>query len=107
MSRHTLNGGRVRFVPVGNTVLVQLEHDAGVNGIVLPDGSDTKRERARVKVVKVGQGRLLADGTFSPVPCIEGDYVSLVKTPRCQSVMVAGEEYLVVDADSILGVYRE
>ena len=94
----------VGFRPVGNTILVELVHDVGL-GIVLPDGSDTKRERARVRVVAVGQGVLLSGGGYESVPCKVGDFVSLAKTPRCQEVDVGGSEYLVVDAGSMLGVY--
>ena len=95
-----------RFTPVGNTMMVELVHDTKLS-IVLPDGSDTKRETARVRVVALGKGRLLQSGEWSPIECKVGDYVKLVPTERALTVTVGGSEYLVVDADALVGVWGE
>lgn len=95
----------VSFRPVGNVILVELVTESALGKIVLPDGSEVARDAAKVRVVAVGQGRLLTTGAYAPIPCEVGDRVCLVQGYNFRKLELDGREYLAVDADSILGVY--
>lgn len=101
-----LKSAVVRFRPCGWRVMVlREESEGGVNGIVLPDSSALKQERMRTRVVAVGEGRRLPDGTLEPVPCRVGDYVALAQGYPAGIVYEDGEQYGVFDADAVVGVY--
>ena len=60
--------GQVKLQPLGDRVVVEREESEATTagGIVLPDTA--KDKPARGKIVSVGDGRLLDDGTRSRVP---------------------------------------
>jgi len=89
--------------PLGDKVIVRRveaeEKTAG--GIVLPDTAKEKPKRGIV--LAVGNGRLLDDGTRSPMQVKRDDEV-LFTSYAGTEVKIDGEEYLVMDESDILGV---
>ena len=73
-------------------------------GIIIPD---TAQERAHeAVVVAVGPGRLLADGTRSPMQTKAGDRILISKYSGME-VSVAGETLLFINEDDIIAVWEE
>jgi chaperonin GroES len=93
----------MRVVPLGDKVAVKpLEaEEKTVGGIVLPD---TARERPQQgRVLSVGDGRLLPDGTRVSPQVQEGDRVLYARYAGTE-VLVADEKVLVMSEDEILAV---
>lgn len=93
----------MRLEPLGDKVIIKRldpeEKTAG--GIVLPDAA---RERPRQgRVLSVGSGRLLADGTRVPPQVKEGDRV-VFSSWAGTDVVVDKEELMIVSEDEILAV---
>lgn len=93
----------MKLVPLGeNVVIRRLEaEEVTAGGIVLPDTAQEKPRQGRV--LSVGDGRLLADGSRAEHQVAEGDRV-LFPTYAGAEVVVDGEELLIMDADEILAV---
>ena len=93
----------MRVVPLGDKVAVkplEAEEKTG-GGVVLPD---TARERPQQgRVLSVGDGRLLWDGTRVPPQVQEGDRVLFARYAGTE-VLVADEKVLVMSEDEILAV---
>jgi len=96
----------IKLQPLGDRVVVQREEveERTSGGIVLPD---TAREKpARGKVVAVGDGRLLDDGTRSQLQVKVGDRV-LFTSYAGENIKVGDEEYLLMREDDILAVIED
>ena len=93
----------MKVVPLGNKVAVKrLEADEKTaGGIVLPDSAKEKPLQGRV--LSLGDGRLLPDGSRSPHQVNEGDRV-LFSSYAGTEVMVDEEEVLIMSEDEILAV---
>ena len=89
--------------PLGNRVLAQrLEaQETMKGGIILPDSAKKKQETA--KVVSVGPGKRLEDGTVLPIPLKVGDVILMDKY-SAQEVTVDDEEYMILKADDIIAI---
>ena len=93
----------MKVVPLGDKVVVKrLEADEKTaGGIFLPD---TSRERPlQGRVLSVGDGRLLSDGSRAEHQVSEGDRV-LFNRYAGTEVVVSGEELLIMDEGEILAV---
>ncbi|HHX40779.1 MAG TPA: co-chaperone GroES [Armatimonadetes bacterium] len=77
----------------------QEEKTAG--GILLPDTAKKKPQEG--EVVAVGSGKVLEDGTRTPMNVKVGDRVVYSKYAGTE-VRVGDEEYLVIDEDSIYAI---
>lgn len=93
----------MKVIPIGDKVVVQPveaeERTAG--GIYLPDSS---RERpAEGRVLSVGDGRPLQDGTRSPSQVNEGDRVLFSKYAGTE-FQIDGQELLIMSESDILAV---
>jgi chaperonin GroES len=86
--------GAIKLQPLGDRVVVEREESEAVTagGIVLPDTA--KDKPARGKIVSVGDGRLLDDGTRAPFQVKVGDRVLFSS--------YAGEEFKVGDRELVL-----
>jgi chaperonin GroES len=93
----------MKVVPLGDKVVVKrLESEAKTaGGIVLPDSAKEKPQQGRV--LSVGDGRLLKDGTRSEIQVQEGDRV-LFTTWAGTEIKVAGDELLILREEDILAV---
>ena len=94
---------KLKIRPLGDKVLVKRveaeEKTAG--GIVLPDSAKEKPLQGRV--LSVGDGRLLGDGTRSEHQVSEGDRV-LFGSYAGTEVEVNGERLLIMAEDEILAI---
>ena len=92
--------------PLHDRVLVQRieESESAQGGIIIPDTAKEKPTRA--KVIAVGNGKLLESGERVPVAVKEGDHILFGKYSGSE-IKIAGEEYLIVREDEILGVFSE
>ena len=92
--------------PLGDRILVKLlettEKSAG--GIILPDTAKEKPQEG--KVMAVGKGRLLDDGTVKPLETKVGDTVLFAKYSGTE-VNHEEKEFLILREDDILGVLKE
>lgn len=93
----------MKVVPVGEKIVVKrLEAEKlTAGGIVLPDSAKEKPQQGRV--LSVGDGRLLPDGTRAGHQVSEGDRV-LFGSYAGTEVEVDGEELLIMSEDEILAV---
>jgi chaperonin GroES len=92
--------------PLADKVLVErVEAESKTaGGIVLPDTAKEKPQRG--KVVSVGEGKLLEDGTRREVQVKKGDLV-LFTSYAGTEVKVDGKEYLIMDESDIMAVIEK
>jgi chaperonin GroES len=95
----------MKLVPLGDKVIVRrLEaEETTPGGIVLPEGAREKPKQGRV--LSVGDGRLLSDGTRVPPDVHDGDRV-LFQGYAGTEVRVDREEFLIMSEDDILAVFE-
>lgn len=93
----------MKVVPLGENVVVRRieADDKTAGGIVLPESAQEKPQQGRV--LSIGDGRLLADGTRAPVQVNEGDRIVFGSYAGAE-VIVDGEELLIMSEDEILAV---
>ncbi len=89
--------------PIYDKVLVRRveEETKTVGGIIIPDNN--KEKPMKGEVVAVGNGRLLKDGTTSPLIVKAGDKILFGKYTGTE-VKFEGQEYLVIKEEEILAV---
>jgi len=92
-----------RLVPLGDKVVVKpLEaEEKTAGGIVLPDAAREKPRQGRV--LSVGDGLLLPDGTRAKHEVREGDRV-IYSQYSGSEVRLGGDEFLIMGEDDILAV---
>ena len=93
----------MKVVPLGENVVVKRldTEQITAGGIVLPDTAKEKPQQGRV--LSVGDGRLLPDGTRAGHQVGEGDRV-LFGSYAGSEVVVDGEELLIMSEDEILAI---
>lgn len=93
----------MKLVPLGEKVVVKrLEgEEITAGGIVLPDAARKKPQQGRV--LSVGDGRLLADGSRASHQVAEGDRVLFTSFAGTE-VVIDGEELVIMDEGEILAV---
>ena len=93
----------MRVVPLGDKVVIKRLHaeEKTQGGLVLPDSAQEKPQQGRV--LSVGDGRLLADGSRTKPQISEGDRV-LFANYAGSEVIVDDDELLVMSEDDILAV---
>jgi chaperonin GroES len=96
----------MKIRPLADKVLVQrLEAETKTaGGIVLPDTAKEKPQRG--KVINVGEGKLLEDGSRHKMQVKKGDQV-LFTSYAGTEVKADGKEYLIMDESSILAVIED
>ncbi len=93
----------MKIVPLGSNVVIKRlpAEEITAGGIVLPDAAQEKPHEGRV--LSVGDGRLLADGSRARHQVSEGDRV-LFSSYAGVEVAVNGEKLLIVSEDEILAI---
>ncbi|MGH3106419.1 MAG: co-chaperone GroES [Rubrobacteraceae bacterium] len=88
----------MKFKPLGDRALVKLveREETTPSGIVLPDTAKEKPQTAEV----------VATGDGDEVKVSEGDVIVFAKYSGTE-IILDGDDYLVLDADDILGVVEE
>jgi len=96
----------MKIRPLGDKVLVErVEAEAKTaGGIVLPDTAKEKPQRG--KVVSVGEGKMLEDGTRKEVQVKKGDLV-LFTSYAGTDIKIDGKEYLIMDESDIMAVIEK
>nr|WP_284706059.1 co-chaperone GroES [Periweissella ghanensis] len=89
--------------PLGDRVILQVEkeQEKSIGGIVIAGATEEKPMTA--KVIAVGTGYLLQDGTITHLSVNEGDTVIFDKFAGSE-VKYAGNEYLVVHEKDIIAI---
>ncbi|MDH4239578.1 MAG: co-chaperone GroES [Phycisphaerae bacterium] len=96
----------MKIRPLADKVLVQrLEAETKTaGGIVLPDTAKEKPQRG--KIVSVGEGKLLDDGTRKKVQVKKGDIV-LFTSYAGTEIKIEGKEYLIMDESDIMAIIEK
>jgi chaperonin GroES len=89
--------------PLNDRVVVTRLEEARktASGIVIPDSAAAKPETG--EVIAVGPGKIQKNGKLEPLGVRKGDKVLFAKYAG-QEVTVAGNEYLVMREEDIMGV---
>lgn len=89
--------------PIGDKVIVKpkAEEEKTSGGIILPDTAKEKPQEGTV--IAVGPGKVLDNGERKPMAVKEGDTVIYSKYGGTE-ITVDGEEYIILDEDSIYAV---
>jgi len=95
--------GKLNIRPLGDKVIIKRVEAEGrtAGGILLPDTAKEKPKRGLV--MAVGSGKLLDDGTRSPITLKKNDEV-LFTSYAGTEIKVNGEEYMIMDETDVLGV---
>jgi len=93
----------MRVVPIGSNVVVKrLEaEESTAGGIILPDSARERPKQGRI--LSVGDGQRLKDGSRAPSLVKEGDRV-LFSGYAGSEVEVNGEDLLILNEEEILAV---
>ncbi len=96
----------MKIRPLADKVLVErVEAESKTaGGIVLPDTAKEKPQRG--KIVSVGEGKLLEDGTRREVQVKKGDLV-LFTSYAGTEIKIDGKEYLIMDESDIMAVIEK
>lgn len=97
----TKNTKKIR--PLQDRLIVErLEgEDKTASGLFIPDTAKEKPQSGRV--VAVGKGRVLEDGSVRPLDLREGDRILFGKYSGTE-IKIDGNEYLIMREDDVLGV---
>ena len=92
--------------PLADKVLVQRieAENKTAGGIVLPDTAKEKPQRG--KIVSVGTGKVLEDGTVRKMQVKKGDMV-LFTSYAGTDVKIDGKEYLIMSESDIMAVIED
>ena len=92
-----------KIQPLGDRVLVKrLEQEDMTPGwLIIPQAAREKTQMG--EVISVGRGRTTAEGNVLPVAVKAGDVIFFGKYSGTE----AGEEYLIVKEDEILGIVEK
>lgn len=93
----------MKVVPLGDKVAIKRmeAEEITAGGIVLPDSAQEKPMEGRV--LSVGDGRLMSDGSRAPHQVNEGDRV-LFSSYAGTEIVVEDEELLIMNEADILAV---
>ena len=96
----------MKIRPLADKVLVQrLEAETKTaGGIVLPDTAKEKPQRG--KIVSVGEGKLLDDGTRQKVQVKKGQIV-LFTSYAGTEIKIEGKEYLIMNESDIMAIIEK
>lgn len=103
MATATKSKSKIKLQPIGDRVVIQREEaeTTTAGGIVLPDSA--KDKPARGKVVSLGDGRLLDDGSRSEFQVTVGDCV-IFNSYAGETFNVGDDELLLMREDEVLAV---
>ena len=96
----------MKIRPLADKVLVQrLEaENKTAGGIVLPDTAKEKPQRG--KIISVGNGKVLDDGTLRKLQVKKGNTV-LFTSYAGTEVKIGGQEYLIMSESDIIAIIEK
>ena len=97
---------KLKIRPLHDRVIIQRldAETTSPGGIVIPDSAAEKPIRG--KVVAVGKGKILENGTVRPLDVKVGDHILFGKYSGTE-VKVDGEEYLVMREEDVMAVIEK
>jgi len=96
----------MKLRPLGDKVLVQrVEAESKTaGGIVLPDSAKEKPQKG--KIIAVGDGKILDDGSLQKPQVKKGDTV-LFTSYAGSEIKMDGKEYLIMSESDIMAIIEE
>jgi chaperonin GroES len=96
----------MKIRPLADKVLVERveAENKTAGGIVLPDTAKEKPQRG--KIISVGEGKILDDGTKKEIQIKKGDLV-LFTSYAGTEIKIDGKEYLIMDESDIMAVIEK
>ena len=96
----------MKIRPLADKVLLERveAENKTAGGIVIPDTAKEKPQRG--KIVSVGEGKILDDGTRKKMQVKKGDMV-LFTSYAGTEVKIEGKEYLIMDESDIMAVIEK
>ncbi len=96
----------MKIRPLADRVIVKrLEAESvTAGGIVLPDSAQEKPQRG--KVVSVGAGKILEDGSLGKIQVKKGNSV-LFSSYAGSEVKIDGKEYLIMNESDIMAILAD
>lgn len=93
----------MKIRPLHDRVIVQRikEEEITKGGIIIPDTA--KEKPSEGKVIAVGKGKLLENGTLKPLDVKKGDKVLFGKYAGTE-VKIEGEDHLIMREDDIIAI---
>ena len=97
----------MNFQPLGDRIIIKpLDPETKTKGgILLPDTVKEKPQEG--KVIAVGKGKTLENGTVQKIEVKEGDTVLYGKYSGTEVTTKDGEEYLIVREEDILAIVKK
>jgi chaperonin GroES len=96
----------MKIRPLADKVLVERieAENKTAGGIVLPDSAKEKPQRG--KIISVGEGKLLEDGSRGQMQVKKGDEV-LFTSYAGNEIKLDGKEYIIMDETDIMAVIEK
>ena len=96
----------MKIRPLADKVLVQRveAENKTAGGIMLPDAAKEKPQKG--KIISVGEGKVLDDGTVRKLQVKKGDMV-LFTSYAGTEVKLSGKEYLIMNESDIIAVIED
>jgi chaperonin GroES len=96
----------VNLKPLGDRVVVEHveQSDKSAGGVFLPDTAKEKPQEGRV--LAVGSGRTLDNGTKLPMDVKPGDRIIYSKYSGSE-IKIDGKEYLIISEKDVLAVFND
>lgn len=103
MATATKSKSKIKLQPLGDRVVVERDSSEEITsgGIVLPDSAQDKPARGRI--VSVGDGKLLDDGSRSELQVKVGDRI-IFTSYAGEGFQVNDDELLLMKEDDILAI---
>jgi chaperonin GroES len=97
------SGKNNKIRPLGDRVIVERldGEETTASGIIIPDSAKEKPQQGRV--IAVGKGKILEDGTVRPLDLRSGEKILFGKYAGTE-IKLDGQEYLIIREDDVLGV---
>ncbi len=97
--------------PIGDNIVIELPQEESrenitQSGIVLPKKSESEARKDIAKVVAVGSGRILSDGS-SLKPCVKPGDMVLYNKYAGTIISLDGHNYLLVKECDLLAILHE
>ena len=93
----------MKLRPLHDRILVRRveEEEKTKGGIIIPDTAKERPQEGRV--IAVGEGRFIEDGTLRPLDVHRGDRVLFSKYSGTE-IQLEGDEHLIIREDDVLAV---
>ncbi|HOJ71712.1 MAG TPA: co-chaperone GroES [Syntrophorhabdaceae bacterium] len=96
----------MKIKPLQDRILVKRieEEEKTKGGIIIPDAAKEKPQEGRV--IAVGDGKMLENGTKAPLTVKVGDKILFGKYSGTE-IKIEGEEHLILREDDVLAIVEE